>query len=79
MHINNIDKISLTERYMNLQIKNINEIAISANEICDVLNIKPSKLIKDILLDLERVILLGKLDNNKEDIIKYIKKKYLNN
>lgn len=76
--INGIDKISITERYMNLQIKNINEINISGSEICEILNIKPSKLIKEILLDLERVILLGKLNNEKEEITDYVKRKYLN-
>ena len=77
--INSIDKKKITERYMNLPIKNINEIAISGSEICDVLSIKPSKLIKDILLDLERRIILGKLINDKKDIIQYIRIKYLNN
>lgn len=77
--INDIDKVSITERYMNLPIKNINEIAISGNDICNILNIKPSKLVKDILLDLERKILIGKLLNEKEEIVKYIKIKYLNN
>ena len=77
--MNNVDKKSLTERYMNLPIKNINEIAISGNEICDILNIKPSKLIKDILLDLERRIILGKLINDTKNITQYIKIKYLNN
>ena len=77
--INNIDKKNLTERYMNLPIKNINEIAISGSEICEVLNIKPSKLIKDILFDLERRIILGKLINDKKNIVQYIKIKYINN
>lgn len=74
--INKIDKNLLTKRYMNLPIKNKRAILIDGNEICDVLNTKPSVLIKEIIEDLENKIIYGQLENNKKKIIEYIKKNY---
>ncbi len=74
--INNIDKSLLTKRYMNLPIKNKRDISIDGNEICTILNIKPSSLIKEIIEDLEKKIIHGQLENNKSIITEYIKKNY---
>ena len=46
--INKIDKKIITKKYMSLPIKNIKEIMINGNEICETLDIKPSKVIRDI-------------------------------
>lgn len=75
--INNIDKTIITKIYMDLPIKNINQICIDGREICDLLNIKPSKIIKTILKDLETRIIYKELVNEKDIIKEYIKKNYL--
>lgn len=72
----NIDKKIIARDYMNLPIKNIKDIMIDGKEICEALNIKPSKLIRDIQSDLETKILIGKLENEKDKIIKYLKENY---
>lgn len=74
--INNIDKAALTKRYMNLPIKNKRDIVIDGNEICNILNIKPSKIVKEIIEDLEKKIIYGQLENDRNNIINYIKKNY---
>lgn len=76
--INRIDKKIVTKKYMSLPIKNIKDIMIDGNEICKALNIKPSRIIRDIQADLENKIIYNKLDNNKEDIIKYLEEEYNN-
>ena len=50
------------------------EIKITAEEICETLNKEPGNFIKDIMNDLEKQILLGKVKNENEEIKKYIKK-----
>lgn len=74
--INKIDKKIVTKKYMSLPIKNVKDIMIDGNEICNALNIKPSRIIRDIQADLENKIIYNKLDNNKEAIIKYLKEDY---
>ncbi len=74
--INNMDKALLTKRYMNLPIKNKRDIVIDGNEICNILSIKPSPIIKEIIEDLEKKIIHGQLENNKIVLTEYIKKNY---
>ena len=74
--INKIDKTIITKKYMNLPIKNIKDIMIDGNEICNALNIKPSKLIREIQADLENKIIYNKLENSKDKIIEYLKENY---
>jgi tRNA nucleotidyltransferase (CCA-adding enzyme) len=74
--INGMDKNLLTKRYMNLPIKNRREIMIDGNKICDILNIKPSKMVKDIIEDVEKKIIHGELLNDYCFITKYIKENY---
>lgn len=76
--INKIDKKLITKKYMNLPIKNIRDIVIDGKEICNALEIKPSKIIRTIQDDLENKIIYGKLSNEKEAIIKYLKDNYKN-
>ena len=66
----------MLERYNDLPIKSINNIAIKGNEICKILDIEPSKSLKLIIKDLERVILDGEVSNTFEDIEKYLRKNY---
>ena len=42
----------------------------------NILNLKPGKYLKDIILDVEREILYRRLENKKESICNYIIKKY---
>lgn len=71
--IKGISKEKITEVYNSLTIKDRKEINITTTEICDILNIKPSSILKDIWLCLEKEIINGRLNNNKEEIIKYLK------
>ena len=72
----NIDKKEAIKKYMSLPIKSMKEIEINGNTICYLLNIEPSKKIKEIMLDLENKILYNELNNNIEEITEYIVKKY---
>jgi len=63
----------LNKMYHKLPIKDINEINIESIEICEILNINPSKIIKIIFKDLEKEILRRHLKNNKKDIKNYLK------
>jgi hypothetical protein len=67
--------------YVNLPIKSRNQIAFDVNEICAKLNIKPSYWINDIYLLLEKNILNGKLNNEKNEIynftLQYLEKNLL--
>lgn len=71
-----ISKKDITKEYFSLPIKSRNEINISSLDICDIINIKPSKKLGEIISYIEKDILLGKLNNNKEDIIIYLKENY---
>lgn len=68
-----LDIKKIAESYENLIIKNRKEIDITSNEIIEVTNKKPGPFINEIYKSLEREILYRRLNNNKEDIIKYIK------
>lgn len=72
--IKGISKEKITEVYNSLPIKDRKEINITTNEICDILNINPSCILKEIWLILEKEIINNKLQNTKEDIIKYLNK-----
>lgn len=63
--------------YMNLPIKTRSEIKISANEICEILNIKPSYKINNIYEVLEKEILNKQLENDNNKIKKFIKQNML--
>ena len=76
--INNIDHKILSKMYMSLPIKNISQIEINGNEICNLLKIKPSIKLKEIFKDIESKIIEGTLNNNKKDIKSYIIKNYSN-
>ena len=71
-NILNIDNKEITIMYENLPIKDIKELEISGNEIITVLNIKQGDIIKKIQNILIGLILNGKLNNNKDDLVCYI-------
>ena len=75
--IKNQDKKEITEAYNNLVIKSRKDIDIDSNTIMLVLKKVPGPYLNEIYTDIEKEILYRRLNNNKNDIIKYIKDKYL--
>ena len=73
-----ISKKKINNIYDKLPIKDKNEIKITAQEICEVLEKEPNNFIKEIYDDLEEKILTKKLNNDNEEIKKYIKENYYN-
>ena len=67
-----IDRSYVSELYKNLRIYSSKDIDIRIDDILILLNIKPGRIIKDIIADLEIKILDNELKNDKKEIIKYI-------
>ncbi len=74
--IRGLNKKKIFKLYDRLPIKDRNEINISPLEICDLFDSLGGSFIKDVYEDLEDQILTFKLKNKKEDIKRYIIKKY---
>lgn len=74
--IKGISKRKINSMYDLLPIKSKKEIDINAMDIAKILNKKPGKYIKEIIDDIEKNILNNKLNNNKEEIKKYITNNY---
>lgn len=66
----NIEDITKMEK--NLVIKSRKDIKVSSNEICEILDIKPSKVISMVYEELIDLILNRKLDNDNITIRDYI-------
>ena len=75
--IKGIDKKTIAYKYEKLPIKERNEIKITGNDIMNILSREPGDYLKEIIDDLEKNILLGNLENDKEVLTLYIKDKYL--
>lgn len=71
----NISAKKINMMYKKMPIKDRGDIAIDSKEIMAILNIKPSKVLKDIYSDLITEILSGRLKNKKADIKKYLLKR----
>ncbi len=71
-----IDRKLIAKKYDNLPIKTKDDVNITSNQIIGVLEIEPSKKIKEIYEDLINNILCGKVLNNYEDIVNYLTDKY---
>ena len=74
--IKGMDKKEITKSYNILIIHSRKDIEITSEEIMEILNKEPGKYLKTIYKDLEEEILYSRLQNNKEEIKKYIKSKY---
>ena len=74
--IKGIDKKLINERYNSLYIHNKTEIKIEAKEICELLDRKPGKFLKEIFNDLEYKLVNKLLENDKEKIKQYILENY---
>ncbi len=70
----NLNTKEINQMYKKLTIKSIKDLDISSKEIMTILNIPPSKKIKDIEEELVAKILEGKLKNNNKDLQKYLLK-----
>ena len=57
-----------------LKIHSFNDVEITSKEIIDTINLKPGPWIKDIISQIEKNILLNKLNNRKEEIIDFLLK-----
>lgn len=68
----NINPKKINRLYKKMPIKDRKDIDIKGNDIVNLLNIEPSKLINTIYEDLENKILSGKLKNEKEKIKEYL-------
>jgi tRNA nucleotidyltransferase (CCA-adding enzyme) len=76
--IKGIDTKLITEAYNSLYIHNKTEIKIDPKEICEMLNSKPGKYLKDILSDIENKIVNKELINDNDALRVYIKNSYCN-
>lgn len=71
-----LSKKKYSNKYEKLVIKDKNEINITTEDICILLNKEPGCFLKEIYNDLEKNILLKNVKNNKEEIEKYILNNY---
>lgn len=74
--IKGISYKDINDIYHDLVITSRRDIDIKAMDIANALNSKPGKYISDIFNEIEYLIVMKKIKNNKEDIIRYIKKHY---
>lgn len=74
--IKNLDRTLIVSKYNSLPIHMRKDISITSEEICQLLNKKPDKFLKDIYEDLEIKILNNEIENEKETIKKYITDRY---
>lgn len=72
-----INKKKVVRRYENLPIKDKKDINITTEDICKVFNKEAGPFISEIIEDLEISILNKEVDNKKEDLIAYLKEKYV--
>ena len=74
--IKGISYKDINDIYNNLVIHSKKDIKISANDIAKELNSKPGNYLKKIFDDLELKILSREINNEYEDIVKYVVKYY---
>ena len=68
----NINNKNINKIYSSLPIKSDSDLDITNQEIIELLNIRPSKIIKEIRQDLVELILDGKIKNKKNELKKYV-------
>ena len=74
--IKKLDIKKITEAYALLPIKSRKDIQIDAESIMEALGTEPGEYLKDIYEDIEKEIIYAHLNNNCDDILSYIVKKY---
>ena len=66
----------LITSYQNLAIKSLGDLVVRGQDIISAVVIKDNKQIGIILDDVLKMVINNKLPNDKESILKYIKKHY---
>ena len=74
--IRKIDVNLVEEKYNQLKIHNRRDILISFSDIASLLNCSDQLKVNDVINDIEHLILMNKLENNKQILTNYILKKY---
>lgn len=69
-----LNKNKIIDNYNKLPIKDRNEINITVEEICEILNVSPGPFLKELYDDIEIGIIKNQIKNTKESIKKYILK-----
>lgn len=69
-----VDRETIIGIDKSLEIKSIKDINITSEEICNVLNVEPSKIIREVYNELKDRILAGELENDNEIIKEFIRK-----
>ncbi len=63
----------ISEAYERLPIKNIKELAINGKQIMSLLNLKKGgPIVGELLAEIEKLVVIGQLNNNHQEIINYI-------
>lgn len=75
--IRHIPKKLITKKYNDLIIHSVKDLEINGKQIKSILNNDGGKIIKEILKDLEYKVLEGNINNNFEELKKYIVDNYL--
>ena len=75
--IRGINKKHIVDIQRNLKIHSRKDIDISIDEICYILKMDKNYKLKDILIDLEKRIVMENLENRKDYIIQYLENEYL--
>ncbi|MBG9982338.1 CCA tRNA nucleotidyltransferase [Aerococcaceae bacterium DSM 111020] len=66
----------ITEAYLRLQIKNIQELAINGKQIMAILELeRGGPIVGKLLADIERKVVTGSLNNEYDEIVQYINEK----
>ena len=76
-----VDKEEITLMDKNLPIRRYKDMNINSDEICEILQIKPSRLLNEVFEDLKENVLNGKIENTNEQLKSYLfnsRKKWLN-
>lgn len=74
--IKNIDRKEITKAYNALTIHSKSDIAITSNQIMELLKRGPGEYLKEIYCDLEKEILYHRLVNEEKEILEYIGRRY---
>ncbi len=71
-----IDAKVINKKYKGMPIKAMKDIKFNGKNVIDILNIKPSKKVKDIMINIRNEILNSNLRNNFNAIKKYVLEKW---
>mgnify|MGYP002623589465 CR=1 FL=1 len=74
--IKGISNKKINDIYNSLPITSKKDIAINGKDIAGILNQKPGEYISDIISLIEKKIILGELDNDYDQLLKYVKENY---